>query len=84
MLRALVFVPILILAGCDIPQNEVWATDQNMRRQLFKDCMAALPAGPVKTHYNDWDEVVSACDSAAYYQARYCAKNCVVPSGKSD
>ena len=39
--------------------------DQCLRQELFKECMAALPAGPVATKYNDWDEVVRACEGQA-------------------
>lgn len=60
----------LLLAGCDSkPFQPINGTDQCMRREIFKECMAALPAGPKATHYNDWSEVVSECDSAARYQA---------------
>lgn len=45
------------------------APDQCIRAELFKSCLAALPAGPQATKYNDWDEVVSACESAAYFQS---------------
>lgn len=43
--------------------------DQCMRRELFQQCMKALPAGPQSTKYNDWDEVVGKCESVAYYQS---------------
>jgi hypothetical protein len=58
---------LLFLVGCD----DVYPSDadQCLRIQLFKDCMAALPAGPKSAHYNDWSEVVEACESAAYYQS---------------
>jgi len=55
------------LGGCNLP--EVTQADQCMRREIFMQCMAALPAGPKATMYNDWDEVVSQCESAAYYQS---------------
>lgn len=45
------------------------ATDQCLRVQLFQQCMASLPAGPVATQYNDWDEVVGKCDSVALGQS---------------
>lgn len=63
------------LTGCYAP-SPTYGIDQTQRQQLFKDCMAALPAGPVSTRYNDWDEVVKACDSIAHYQSKYCVKNC--------
>ena len=55
------------LGGCANadPQNP----DQCMRREIFMQCMAALPAGPKATVYNDWDEVVAQCDSVAHYQS---------------
>lgn len=62
---------LLALAGCQdasVPIGSV--PDQCLRREIFKECMAALPAGPVATKYNDWDDVVKECESAAYYQSR--------------
>ena len=55
------------LGGCanEDPQKP----DQCMRREIFMQCMAALPAGPQATRYNDWDEVVGKCENAAYFQS---------------
>lgn len=53
------------LAGC----SEQSVPDQCMRRQIFKECMAALPVGPSATVNNDWSEVVSECQDTAYYQS---------------
>jgi hypothetical protein len=53
--------------GCGL--NPVYV-DNIKRRELFLECMKALPAGPQQTQYNDWDEVVKACDNAAYFQAQ--------------
>lgn len=33
------------------------------------ECLRTAPAGPQSTKYNDWDEVVEACGSEAYYIA---------------
>ncbi len=44
-------------------------TDQCLRVELFERCMKLLPAGPKHTQYNDWDEVVSECETAAYQQS---------------
>ena len=59
----------LIFSGCD--NMEPWRAivDQQKRVELFQSCLVALPAGPQSTKYNDWDEVVEACDSASYRQA---------------
>lgn len=69
------------LSGCDGPVNPSprYEPDQAKRIELFKMCMAALPAGPVSTKYNDWDEVVSACGSEAYYMSMVCVENCPAP-----
>jgi len=57
------------LAGCDDRQQEVAkrteAYDQCARAELFQACLAAVPAGPQATKYNDWDEVVSECGTQA-------------------
>lgn len=59
------------LAGCIDAEPPVIGPqpDQCLRAELFRACMAALPAGPVATRYNDWDEVVEECESVAYYQS---------------
>lgn len=51
------------------PVEPVWAIDQCLRVQLFQQCMASLPAGPVSTQYNDWDEVVGQCNDVSRVQA---------------
>lgn len=43
--------------------------DQCMRVKLFENCMKSLPAGPVATAYNDWDEVVSECNRISFYSS---------------
>jgi hypothetical protein len=62
---------LALLAGCDsVPIKPTSAVDQCLRTRLFRECMAAMPAGP--THVgtsNDWDEVIKECDNAAYYQS---------------
>lgn len=58
-----------LLSGCDGEPIAKWEPDQELRAKLFKDCMSALPAGPVATKYNDWDEVVAECGNQAYYQS---------------
>ena len=64
-LLALAFV----LSGCNQEPNN--GPDQCLRQEIFKQCIANVPKGP--THLtaagNDWDEVISACQSAAYYQS---------------
>jgi hypothetical protein len=55
------------LGGC--ADQDPQSLDQCMRREIFQQCMKALPAGPTATMYNDWDEVVGAGESAAHYQS---------------
>lgn len=57
------------LGGCDMPEHPS-TVDQCMRREIFTQCMAALPAGPLATKYNDWAEVVIECESAAIWQSK--------------
>lgn len=60
----------LLLAACDQPSRPDQVVDQCLRREIFQQCMAALPAGPQSTSTsNDWDEVVEACERASYHQA---------------
>jgi hypothetical protein len=73
-------VSLPLMAGCDSATQIV--TDQCLRAELFKQCMASLPPGPVQSHYSDWDEVVDSCENAAYWQAKrqivYVKSECVV------
>ncbi len=62
-----IIAAVLCLAGCGEYASP--EPDQCLRAELFKSCMASLPAGPVATMYNDWDEVVSTCGNVAYYQS---------------
>ncbi len=55
----------LLALGCEAET----VSDQCLRATLFKECMAGLPKGPSSTHYNDWDDVVDSCETAAYYQS---------------
>lgn len=56
----------VLAGGC----TENTGPDQCLRREIFQQCMKALPAGPQATKYNDWNEVVGECESVAYYQSR--------------
>lgn len=62
---AIAAIIALAAAGCD----DVSIADQCLRAERFDACLKSLPAGPQSTRYNDWSEVVSACESAAYYQS---------------
>ncbi len=57
----------LAASGCNEMKRPI--VDQCLRAEAFKQCMKLLPAGPQATKYNDWDEVVNACENAAYYQS---------------
>ncbi len=65
---ALVVCSVTLLAACE-PSPDAATSDQCLRAELFQQCMKALPAGPQVTKYNDWNEVVNACESATYYQS---------------
>lgn len=65
-MRGILSAATVMLAACNPPPPSV---DQCMRATLFERCMTLLPAGPTTAQYNDWDEVVEACDRSAYYQA---------------
>jgi hypothetical protein len=55
----------IMLLGCERTSQ----VDQCMRRDLFTQCMKTVPIGPTTVKYNDWEEVVQACENAAYYQS---------------
>lgn len=83
MRKAIIIIGALFaLSGCSdvLPKpSPEWQPNQAKRQEFFLACMNALPAGPQKTQYNDWDEVVEACQSASYYQSLYCVANCPPP-----
>lgn len=58
------------LSACDVRVAEnQWSYDQCVRPVLFQQCLAALPAGPQATKYNDLSKVVEACADAARLQS---------------
>lgn len=70
-MRKILFAVAMLagLAACG--PTEEHCIDQCLRSQLFQDCLSRIPKGPEKITAagNDWDEVVSECRSAAYYQS---------------
>jgi hypothetical protein len=67
----------LLLAGCG--ESRPYADYEHSaakRSEAFKECMAAVPAGPQTTTYNDWDEVVNECRAYADIQSRRCVRHC--------
>lgn len=74
-MKRMVLFSALILWGCDTSQEE-WAYyehPQDAEVQVFAmgQCLTRAK-GPNSTHYNDADEVVSACEQWADDVARYC------------
>lgn len=65
-----ILVSLLAFAvGCTVPKD-TRGPDQCLRRELFKECLALIPQGPeVVGTSNDWDETISRCSDAAYYQS---------------
>ena len=64
----LLALALALLQGCgDGPSSKI--VDRCKQVVLFQTCLVSLPAGPAATKYNDWDEVVDACNSAAFYQS---------------
>lgn len=65
-MKMLLIVASIFVAACKpIDQNRTH--DQCLRATIFQQCMVALPAGPVATKYNDWDEVIAECGRQAQY-----------------
>lgn len=62
----------IALAGCAQEESAIEAQRGVLRMRLNQFCLKNLPAGPKSTQYNDWDEVVEACSSTAYYQSNQC------------
>lgn len=70
MIRLAVVIAALALAGCNNPFAaqpicyEVPANEAQVQANLIQ-CLNSVPAGPQATKYNDWAEVVEACQQAA-------------------
>jgi hypothetical protein len=65
-----------LLSGCEnpLPEPNRCQHDQDVRREIFMECLRAVPQGPVSAKYNDWSEVVDQCgDQAGYISLRGCA-----------
>lgn len=69
MKKTLLLSLLFALNACQAPESP-YAVDQCLRAELFQRCMKDLPAGPLASKYNDWDEVVDSCENAAYYQSK--------------
>ncbi len=72
-----------LVAGCAVPEDKKVVVDRCMQKQIFFQCMKALPAGPLAAKYNDWDEVVAECERTARNMSLRAAKhvkpNCYHP-----
>ena len=81
-MKKLILFSVLLLAACgkdDKPFIDERVANQCLRRELFNECMKMLPAGPVATKYNDWDEVVAECGRQSYYMSQ--RKESTIPAG---
>lgn len=67
MIRMPLLAACFLLFGCDRPADPLAVEKAEYRERLFVQCMSLVPPGPRVTHYNDWAEVIDACDSRAYY-----------------
>lgn len=67
-----VLVMMVVLVGCEEkkPPTDPTDLDQCIRREIFMQCLAAVPKGPERiSDSNDWAEVIDECASAATYQS---------------
>lgn len=71
-----VAIVTLTLSACEPIPVPVYQNDQELRTEIFMKCLSVVPAGPLATKYNDWNEVVDSCEDAAYRQSKRCVKNC--------
>ena len=42
-----------------------WEPNRAKQERIFKECLAAVPPGPTHTQFNDWSEVIEACQDAS-------------------
>jgi hypothetical protein len=69
--RGTLLVALVMLAGCarehaNDKEDRGGYYDQDVRREVFFECLRAAPAGPQHTKYNDWSEVVGECGDQAH------------------
>ena len=71
MKKLFLLLPLFLIACSknDKPFIDDRVSNLCLQREIFNECMKMLPAGPVATKYNDWDEVVSECGNQAYYMS---------------
>ena len=68
-MRMLAAVALLSVACTSNPLEQP-KPDQCLRSRLFAECMTLLPKGPERiANSNDWSEVVSECETTAYYRS---------------
>jgi hypothetical protein len=65
-----ILIGLILITSCSCEPIDIIIQDRCLQREIFKECMNSLPAGPVSTHYNDWDEVVEACGNVARSHSR--------------
>lgn len=66
MKHILIGLAVIGFIGCE---SKPMVVDQTARRAYLVECLTKVPKGPSAVKYNDWDEVVRACDSTAMYQS---------------
>lgn len=66
-------LPLVLFSACNknsIVEIDPSILDQCLRREIFMQCLAAVPKGPEKiAGSNDWGEVVGECASVAQYMS---------------
>jgi hypothetical protein len=60
-------ISLILITSCE--KKDRTMLDMCLQREIFKECMESLPAGPTSTHYNDWDEVVKECGTIAHHHS---------------
>lgn len=69
-MKYLILLLAPLLPGCFLDPQEHWYIDRVMQNRIFMECLRVIPPGPQQTHYNDWDDVVIACNEAARNQSQ--------------
>ena len=67
LLSLTISIACKLITSCEFKEETI--QDRCLQRVIFKECMNSLPAGPVSTHYNDWDDVVGACEKVAWHKS---------------
>lgn len=71
MKKLILLLPLIFLVGCEEGKPTTSYVDQDLRKEIFMECLSKVPKGPESVKYNDWKEVVEECGDQAEMLAAF-------------